>query len=230
MTDAAVSFPALFAAAWAAQGGELPACDPDLGVGPCELCGYHGLRVAWRPKSNWTAYDTHAYPGEGAVCLGCALLLDGGPEVNERGRARRWTLYTLATDGDSQCGWALKDDKPRIARWIEDGWSVSVADGGKKHVAYMAPVAVPGRVVCAIDGEPVDVSRDDWQHLRAVVNDAYAAGVPKRSLEAGALTHNDIRRLGLARAREMARELAPWRGTSVLRLGVWLATREEADS
>lgn len=226
VADDATTFPLLFAASWAAQGGALPAADPDLGPGQCELCGAVAPRVPWRPKSNWTAFDTHAYPGAGAICIGCALLLDGGPEVNEAGRAKRWTLYTLACDGRS-AGWALKNAKPQIAAWIDNGWSVSVADGGKKHVAYLAPLAVPGRVVCAIDGELVDAARGDWQELRALVDAAYQAGVPKRSLAAGALTHDDIRRLGLQWARSVQDGLAAWCGTSVLRLAVWLATRQE---
>lgn len=216
-----MTFPALFAAGYP---GELPA--PDTEAGPCELCGHQGARVRWRPKTNWTAFATHAYPGARAVCRGCALLVDGGPAANERGRVLRWTLYSLATDGERSL-WALKDGKREIAGWIDAGMSVSVADAGQKHVAYMAPVAVAGRVVCAIDGERVDAGAGEWAGLTETVTGCYRAGVPKRVLGTGCLDHRAVRAVGLAAAGEAGRVLSRWAGSPELRLAVWLAQHDD---
>lgn len=218
-----MTFPPLFAAGYP---GELPA--PDVEVGPCELCGHHGERVGWRAKANWTAFSTHAYPGVGAVCQGCALLVEGGPTVNERGRVLRWTLYSLATDGAGSV-WALKDGKREIRGWLDRGMSVSVADGGKKHVAYLAPVAVAGRVVCAIDGERVDVSVADWAELAAKVEGCYRAGAAKRVLVTGRLDHRAVRAVGFATAAGARRVLARWAGSAELRLAVWLAQHDDEE-
>lgn len=183
-------------------------------------------RQSWTGTPTWTAHDTHAYPGEGAICLGCAILLGPAPTLSKNGRPLRWPLYTLATDG-RRCRWAMKDAKRQIAAWVEDpSMSVSVADRGKKHVAYMVALQRdPGRVTVALDGVRVNVLRQEWLDLRAVVDHAYEAGVPKASLAAALLGHADWRRLGVQDGRELSRTLRLWQHTPTLALVVWLAQR-----
>lgn len=219
-----MTFPALWAAAWRAEGRDLPAA---AGVATCELCGHDGPAVPWTPPSSWTAHSTHAVPGVGTVCQGCALLLGPSPDTSTSGRPLRWTLYTLATDSH-RCEWMLKDQAARIAARISEGWSVSVADQGKRHIAYLAPTALPGRVRVGLDGDPIDVRAADYGNLAAAVADARRRGVRKTSL-LGELDHNAHRQLG-PDARRIDRALGPYRHTATLRLAVLLdtTTKEEA--
>jgi hypothetical protein len=130
--------------------------------------------------------------------------------------------HTLATDGVA-CRWLLKDRRAEIAALVADpAWSVSVADHGRQHVAYLAPVARPGRMRVGFDGRLVDVDASDWDTLWSIVQDAYLAGATKRALLCG-LGHNEHRRLGVARARQVEAALTAWRGSTTLTLAVWLA-------
>lgn len=221
------TLPQLFASAWR---GDL--AEPNTEPGPCELCGAVGVtRVKWRPQPNWTAQDTHAYPGAGAICLGCDLLVRGkSPEVSGRsGRPLRWTLFTIAATSDGGCGWMLKDRKREIADWItRPGAAVSVADGGQKHTAYMVPGPGPdGTITAALDGRVVRMPTRDWADLTRTVTGAYRGGATKAGLLAPRLPHADIRRLGIANARRVEDALTPHRRTAALDLAVWLATKEE---
>lgn len=218
------TFPALFAAAFQRMGHEL--AEPDLEPGPCELCGHEGERVRWRPRPSWTAYSTHAVPGAGALCLGCDLLLNGRcPDPGPSGKPMKWVFLTLATDGE-RAMWATKAHKDRIAEWVADErFSVSVADGGKKQIAYLAPLAVPGQVSVGFDGRPVRIARDEWSELCEQIDFAYSVGVSKARLLSG-LSVIDWERLG-DRARELDALLRRRRHTAELELAVWLARKPE---
>lgn len=220
-----MSFPALFAAGWS---GALP--EVDRGDGPCELCGHVGARCAWAPKATWSAYGTHAHTGEGAICQGCKLLVDGHPPGKSAGgvRAPRWTTRTLATNGVVSLD-AQKDQKPLIAEWVNTpGMSVSIADQGQKHIAYRAPVADEGMLSVGFDGQPVVLPRSQWDRLMRLVQCCYRAGALKASLVNARFSHADMRRLtaaGIAIDHVVAleRALGHWRHSMPLTLAVWLA-------
>lgn len=227
-----MTFPALFAAGWAADGRDLPPADaPD---GPCELCGHLGPRASWRPKRTWSAYDLHARPGTGALCLGCKLLVDGHPPGDTpSGRPPKWTTCTLATDGLSAL-WARKGAKPLIGEWVNTpGLSVSIADQGQKHVAFQAPASRdPASLCVALDGVAVRAPRPAWETLSAIVAIAYAAGVTKASLVSGAASHNDHRRVAAggwsdAEVRKLESQIRPHLHTPLLALAVWLAQKPD---
>lgn len=215
------SFPDLFAAGW---DGPLP--DPDADDGPCELTGSHGPRVAWRPKPSWTAHSTHAAPGEGAVSVGCALLMDGGPDPDHP--RRRWTMYSLAAKRGERSQAAQRDRLHDISRWVNTGWSVCLVDQGKRHTAYLTPVTDGSELCVALDGHAIRCAWGVWRPLAARIEAAYRAGVSKTRLGAGALSVGDHHRLGVTEARELHDLIRPLAGTPTLRLAAWLATKEDS--
>lgn len=222
------TLPALFASAYVRAGHALPEASADPGV--CELCGHEGERVRWRPKSSWTAHSTHAYPGTGAICLGCELLLNGripGAQGADA-RAGRWTPYTLAADG-RHCAWLRTSEKPAIAAWVaRHGAIVSVTSTGKAQLGYLARArSIGGAVSAYLDGDRVCLDQGRWRALAYRVEVAYRAGVPKVALLAEHLPHASIRRLGRDRARWLESDLSAHRHTAALRLAVWLATKED---
>lgn len=219
-----MTFPALFSLAWT---GERP--PPDTPPGPCELCGHHAERVAWKPRSSWGAHETHAVPGEGAICEGCHLLTVGrSPFPSKSGsRMLAWTLFTLATDGNTWRALTAAE-KPEIGELLRaPGWAVAVTTTGKRNVAHTTPAGTPGNRGVSLDGQPVGADRRGLAVLLEAVERAYRDGATKSSLERGELSHADARRVGFDRAREINQMLAPHKHTRALRLAVWTATKEE---
>lgn len=216
-----MSFPRLFAG-----GLDRELTPADREPGRCELCGDAGSeRVEWQPPKTWTAQSTHAYPGEGAICRPCALLLRGGPDGAKR---PFWPIYTLAASPGQPSRWLTKAHKREIAALVADpAWSVSIADQGKRHISYLAPLSAPGRVRVSIDAAVLDVSEERWRETSALIEGAYRCGVLKASLARAELTHNDLRRLGISEARQLQRALITLRGSTELRIAVWLAQRED---
>lgn len=221
--SADTTFSALFAAGF---NGGLP--EPDTAPGPCELCGHVAPRHRWRPGGNWSAYDQHAFPGEGALCPGCHLLVTGRcPDLGPSGKPMRWTLLSLATDGRRSM-WATKAHKRRIAGWLRDpDLAVSVADGGKKHIAFRAPTPRAGYMCAAIDAQDATVPMPVWVELADAVETAYRRGVPKSTLETGRLDATAYNRLGVADADALQTLLDRHRSSPTLRLAVWVAQHEE---
>lgn len=220
-----MTFSTMFSASW---DGALKA--PDTETGPCELCGHDGARVAWTPRSTWGAFESHAYPGEGAICQGCNLLtMDRSPIASKAGsRMLAWTLFTLATDGRSWRALTAAE-KPEIARLLNDpAWAVSVTTTGKRSVAHMTPAARPPDVrAAAIDGVRVVMPHTEWVRLFSLILAAYQEGATKQALETVQMGHNDVRRLGVDRAREIIADLQSYRSTAALRLAVWVAHKEQ---
>lgn len=200
-----------------------------IGAGLCEACGsMTGARVPLNAPKTYTGYEDHLALGVGAVCVGCAVLLNGGPEQGEK-RVRRWTFFSLATDGQTSL-WLDRTQTPRIAELVaDDRWSVCVVEQGRRHVAHRTPLTRPGRVRVAFDGQLVDVPRQQWLDLTRAIAAARATGITKTTLASGSLSHDAYYRLGLGAAREIADQIGRHAGTAALRLAVMLDTTNKEE-
>jgi hypothetical protein len=213
-----------------AQATSLPLPAADTHGGLCALCGdYVAERVSWRPGANWTAASSQAAPHEPAVCRGCALLLGDSPVPAKSGRPLRWTFFSIAASGGNGGGaearWWSKAEKPAIRRWLLDaaaadgGRAVCVADGGKKHLAYLTPVC-EGMLWARFDDHLVPVD-DEFRELLGCCDRLVAEKVRRAEITSGAISVSGWSRLspGARAAWQRVRVGEPCR----LLLAVWLA-------
>lgn len=228
------TFPQLFALGWWREHPPPEwASAPDTGPGLCAICGGTDPNGRWRwnPGDNFADHDLLAYPDSRDICAGCRLLSKEGPERNERGNWRKWTLYTLATTREgSQSRVLLKDRKPEIRQLIQHGWLVAINDSGKKHVGFWGPDPRSRYLPVTFDRDPLLCSRDRFLAALELCDTLYTAGVSKAGLETAEPSSGERRKavaaLGHTRAWELLNQLA---STPPLprRAAAWLAQKEE---
>lgn len=213
---------AIYASTGAAINGTVP--------GRCRLCGEEGrgrASIDWL-KPTFTDHDK-IQPGE-IVCAACLFCVDDHSEILQRMTGRdkpqrmRNYSHVVRPDG-TWCAYMKNQKRELAAELLASPLAAVVSLAGQKHLILRARMGWWQVEETTLRPEPESLGS-----LLPRVEALYSAGATKAEIETGRYRQSTLLTLGLDFWREHENNCAPFRGTGIFSLAVWLAQKETDDA
>lgn len=194
----------------------------DVGDTSCWLCGGvtsgHGQPVKKAIKPTFTNVDMSRASASKSVCPGCVFCLS----------FRELRNYSILATGKG-----LKHPtRPEMRDWLlsppEPPFVLCVAVSGQKHLTFRAQVAYSrdGYPV-QYEETPVYIDRPALAMMLDLIEQLYAV-FTKAEILSGQYGQSRIRQFGLGEFQRIEVDLAPYRGSRLFDLSVFVAQKQEA--
>lgn len=201
-------------------------------AGVCAVCGVACDVTCPAPFSDvFTDYDKLRYPDSDRVCVACAFAFAESVNLPNRDKPQRIRNYShFVVDG--RWLYCTKGDKEVMQSVLFNPptgpWLAVIAESGQKHILFRARVnTTPSPYVVQFEETRVTTTAEE---LRTLVEwiEALCRGFSKTMVRDNTYPIHTINRFGVDRWRKLEERIAPYRGTRLFALALFLARTENS--
>jgi hypothetical protein len=209
----------------------------------CYVCGLpcrEGLPAKEGLGSSFTDHHLARAPWSGYICTACVWAMRGKPPHTIRMWSSVWRSDEGAKPSHPKCLFdapglhlAGRDDLSEVRRVLlsppQGAWFAAIAESGQKHILPWSNVNIGETWTVRMDSIDVAGTSDKLACILFHVASLRLLGLRRDDVVSGRPPAISVAKAGVKEARRHLKALAPYSGSGVLSLAVFLTTKETLD-